>query len=127
VLRNFIDPFFLAFDGPIPSSTVGRRGASNVPAQALTLMNSPLVSQEARRWAESAIAKEKAPAARLDAMYMTAFARKPSSVERRAVIAFAKAQAKEYGATGDGWRVHVDTWADIAHVLYNNKEFIFVR
>ena len=34
---------FLAFDAPVPFSTMGRRNVSNVPAQALTLMNDPLV------------------------------------------------------------------------------------
>src|SRR5207247_2496653 len=33
--RNFLSPFLLAFDTPIPFSTVGRRTVSNVPAQAL--------------------------------------------------------------------------------------------
>ena len=43
VRRNFLDPMFLAFDMPVPFSTMGRRNVSNVPAQALTLMNDPLV------------------------------------------------------------------------------------
>ena len=43
VRRNFLSPMFLAFDFPIPFTTIGRRSVSNVPAQALTLMNNPLV------------------------------------------------------------------------------------
>ena len=35
VRRNFLDPMFLAFDMPVPFSTMGRRNVSNVPAQAL--------------------------------------------------------------------------------------------
>ena len=42
----------LAFDAPVPFSTMGRRNVSNVPAQALTLLNDPLVILEARLWAE---------------------------------------------------------------------------
>src|SRR5262249_25621732 len=38
VRRNFLSSFLLAFDTPIPFSTVGRRTVSNVPAQALILM-----------------------------------------------------------------------------------------
>ena len=41
--RNFLAPFLLAFDTPIPFSTVGRRQVSNVPAQSLILMNDPFV------------------------------------------------------------------------------------
>jgi hypothetical protein len=40
VRRNFLTPMFLAFDYPIPFTTIGRRSTSNVPAQAL--MRTPL-------------------------------------------------------------------------------------
>ena len=46
--RNFLSPMMLAFDMPIPSTTVGRRNVSNVPAQALILMNDPFVDEQAR-------------------------------------------------------------------------------
>ncbi len=52
VRRNFLNPMFLAFDYPTPFSTRGRRSVSNVPAQALTMMNNPLVVQQAERWAK---------------------------------------------------------------------------
>ena len=56
VRRNFLNPMFLAFDAPVPFSTMGRRNVSNVPAQALTLMNDPLVVGQARLWAERVLA-----------------------------------------------------------------------
>jgi hypothetical protein len=43
VRRNFLPPMMLAFDAPQPFNTMGRRAASNVPAQALILMNDPFV------------------------------------------------------------------------------------
>ncbi len=49
VRRNFLNPMFLAFDAPVPFSCMGRRNASNVPAQALILLNDPLVVQQAER------------------------------------------------------------------------------
>jgi len=48
VRRNFLSPMLLAFDTPIPFSTMGRRSLSNVPAQALILMNDPFVQEQAR-------------------------------------------------------------------------------
>ena len=63
---------FLAFDTPVPFSTMGRRNVSNVPAQALTLMNDPMVVRpgpalgRARRWPRPA-----APTAqRLDELFI---------------------------------------------------------
>ena len=52
VRRNFLSPMFLAFDYPTPFTTIGRRGTSNVPAQALTMMNNPFVIEQAGKWAE---------------------------------------------------------------------------
>ena len=39
VRRNFLTPLFLAFDYPLPVSTMGRRTTSTVPSQALIMMN----------------------------------------------------------------------------------------
>ncbi len=88
VQRNSLDPFLRVFDFPEPSATVGRRDSTNVPAQALTMLNDPQVIELARAWAERVIAK---PAAsddvavrdqqRLREMFLIAFAREPSSAE----------------------------------------------
>jgi hypothetical protein len=50
VRRNFISPFLLAFDTPVPFSTMGRRNVANVPAQSLILMNDPFVLDRVRGW-----------------------------------------------------------------------------
>ncbi len=55
VRRNFLSPFMQAFDTPTPFSTMGRRNVSNVPAQALILMNDPFVVDQARGWANRAV------------------------------------------------------------------------
>ena len=39
VRRNFLTPMFLAFDYPLPISTMGSRSVSTVPSQALMMMN----------------------------------------------------------------------------------------
>ena len=43
--RNYLSPMMLAFDTPIPFNAIGARSVSNVPAQALILLNDPLVLQ----------------------------------------------------------------------------------
>ena len=66
VRRNFLSPMMLAFDTPIPFSTIGRRNISNVPAQALILMNDPFVSEQAKLWARQILADPAAkPKARI--------------------------------------------------------------
>ena len=53
IRRNFLSPMLLAYDMPAPSATIGRRSVSNVPAQALILMNDPFVTQQAGVWAKA--------------------------------------------------------------------------
>jgi hypothetical protein len=126
VRRNFLSPMMLAFDAPIPFSTMGARNVSNVPAQALILMNDPFVLQQAELWAKRVLAEpNQTPEQRIAAMYEAAYARPATAEEIAAAQAFMESQAKEYGlaAAGDDLRV----WTDLAHVLVNAKEFIFLN
>src|SRR5205823_7652560 len=79
VRRNFLNPMFLAFDYPVPFTTMGRRSTSNVPAQALTLLNNPFVVQEAQLWAKRVLAEpDRTPDQRVVGMYLSAFGREPT-------------------------------------------------
>ena len=125
VRRNFAEPFFQAFDFPNPHTTTGRRSVSNVPAQALALMNNPLIVQQTRVWAERLLAATEGVAAeeRVARLYETAFSRPPTEDELTAGTAFVEAQAAEYGTGTNDVRV----WSDYCHVLVNVKEFVFIR
>lgn len=122
VRRNFLSPFFLAFDFPTPFTTMGKRSTSNVPAQALALMNNPLVVQETARWAEAVRMASNDPDDRISRLYRDAFCRVPTDTERQAAHVFLAEQSREYGSATDP-RV----WNDLAHVLANVKEFVFVE
>jgi hypothetical protein len=119
VHRNFLNPFFLAFDFPTPFTSMGRRSTSNVPAQALVLLNNPFVLEEAKRCAERTAALE--PSARIEALWLNAFCRPPTTEEQRQAQEFIAAQAGEYPAEDK-----LSAWRDLAHVLINSKEFFFV-
>jgi hypothetical protein len=122
--RNFLTPLFVAFDYPVAFSTVGRRGTSAAPAQALALMNDPFVVQQAGRWAERVLAEPGRTAEqRVAALYEAAFARPPTTDEVRDALDFLARQSGRYGAGPDDPRA----WADLCHVLFNVKEFIFVN
>ncbi|MFO0880639.1 MAG: DUF1553 domain-containing protein [Gemmataceae bacterium] len=117
VRRNFLSPMFLAFDYPIPFTTMGRRSVSNVPAQALSLLNNPFVLQQAQGWAQHQLQQPASDRQRITSMYEAAFARLPTEQELQEAEAFlGPAQAREGRA-----------WADLAHVLMNVKEFFFVN
>ena len=119
IRRNFLTPLFLAFDYPIPFTTIGRRSVSNVPAQALAMMNNPFVRQQAELWARRVLAKPgPSPQERVIALYEMGFGRLPAEDETAAALEFLKDQ----GPMDD-----VRSWAELCHVLLNVKEFIFVN
>ncbi len=121
VRRNFLDPFLLAFDMPVPFATMGRRNRSNVPAQALALMNDPFVASASRKWADRALeSPPRSDRTRLDRLYQTAFARPATNDEAQAALAFLASRAQAGAAVREGW-------ADLCHVLMNTKEFLFIE
>lgn len=121
VRRNFLNPMFAAFDYPTPFTTIGKRSVSNVPAQALVMLNNPFVLQQAEQWAKWTLAEpNRSSAERVQSMYAAAFGRPADREEIDLALAFVRAAAKEHGND-------VKAWADFAHVLFNAKEFIFVE
>jgi cytochrome c553 len=123
VRRNFLSSFLLAFDTPIPFSTMGRRTVSNVPAQALILMNDPFVHQQAEVWAKRVAEQGGSASERINGMYQSAFGRPPSEAELRACLEFLDRQ----GELAGGKPGEPAAWKDLAHMLFNAKEFIFVN
>jgi len=94
---------------------------SNVPAQALTMMNNPLVLAEAELWAKNTAAGEQARD-RITRMYLAALARPPSPEEFDEANAFLDEQGQIHGRPDDP-----RAWTDFGHALFNVKEFIFVN
>lgn len=128
IRRNFLSPMMLAFDTPIPFSTVGRRNVSNVPAQALILMNDPFVLEQMKLWARRAVADPSLkPQQRIARMYYAAYGRAPSEGEVSAALNFLAEQGQEYGLVENAALDDARPWADLGHVLVNGKEFVFVR
>ena len=122
VRRNFLTPMFLAFDYPIPFTTIGRRSVSNVPAQALALMNNPFVVQQAELWATKALADiTKEPGQRISDLYRAAFGRPPNHNELGDAMEFLQSQDVPSS------RAEFQAWRDLCHVLFNVKEFIFIN
>jgi hypothetical protein len=123
VRRNFLSPFLAAFDTPGPFSTMGRRNVSNVPAQALILLNDPFVVEQARMFGDRALALSEASTDdRIVWMYETGFARPPEAEELTLARDFLAQQASVRGVSPEDPAV----WGDLAHALFNVKEFLFV-
>ena len=89
VIRNRLDPLLGVFDAPVPSATRGSRDATNVPAQALALMNDEGVKEWARSWASRVLADKRysTPEARVSRMLSELAGHTPSDAEKAGALA----------------------------------------
>jgi len=110
VHRNFLSSFLSVFDFPVPMSCAGRRAVSNVPAQALALLNDPFVVERSRAWADRLPATSDGE--RVDAIFRTALGRPAEEEEKRA--------ATRYVHSGG-------SWAELCHTVLNMKDFVYLR
>jgi hypothetical protein len=91
------------------------------------LLNDPLIVEQAAVWAQRTVAGDEADNARIRRLYLEAFARQPTETEMTAAISFLDQQATEHAVSTDARRSDARPWADLCHVLFNCKEFIFVE
>lgn len=112
--------FLEIFDYPNPMAARGARDVTNVPAQALALLNDPFILQQAGVWAESLV--KLAPEQRIPKMFETALQRPPTAAERDRFQTLAADLARLHNLPADSPVV----WKDVAHALFNLKEFIYL-
>ena len=84
------------------------------------MMNDPLFDELAKRWAKRILESREEEGWSsnediINALYLEAFARAPLAEETQQLLTF----------LGD--RDDEDAWADICHVLFNVKEFIYLH
>ena len=120
--------FLELFDFPIPSVVRGRRDVTNVPSQALALLNDPFVTGQAGHWAERLLkARTQTPESRIDTMFQTALGRPAELHEQKRFVSLAGElailrQVPRSAILGDR-----TVWQDVAHSIFNLKEFIYLR
>lgn len=128
VRRNFLSPMMLAFDTPSPFNSVGRRNISNVPSQALMLLNNPMVLEQAEHWARRALSSKSSDDDRLKRLFNEAYARPMTSAELKMATAFLESQRRQLVDAGtSNEQCELMAWRDLCHVLINAKEFYYVN
>lgn len=121
-------PRFLAvFNQPIPRLTTGRRDVTNVPTQALTLLNDPFVVEMARYWSSKLLDdKTSSPSDRATEMFATALERPPTAVEAERLVQLVNRSAELHNAELGAVMSCQPAWQDAAHAIFNLKEFLYV-
>jgi Protein of unknown function (DUF1553) len=128
VTRHEGSRFLETFDFPNPTVTRGNRDTTNVPPQALALLNDPFVVSQSGFWANRLLS-EQAPTveSRLDAMFRAALGRAPDDTERARFTGLAKELASLHKTAPDQLLGSRDVWKDMAHAIFNLKEFIYLQ
>ncbi len=117
--------FLTTFNLPDLKLPTGRRDVSNVPTQALLLLNDPFTSAMAKHWAAQLVRMPHASEQeRIAAMFERAYGRGPTAEEMQRWAAAVRefATAPETSLMRDE-----AAWAQVAHAIFNTKEFIYYR
>jgi hypothetical protein len=117
---SIMDPpkFLVGFNLPDLKLPTGRRDVTNVPSQALIMLNDPFVLAMAKQWAaELRKAGTASREERLRHMFATAYGRQPHDAELPRWLS----ALEDFG--GDS----PDAWERLAHAFFNTKEFIYYR
>lgn len=117
--------FLTGFNLPDLKLPTGRRDVTNVPTQALTMLNDPFVSAMAKHWAAQLLKTTHAtPEERVRAMFAQAFTREPLPAE---ALRWTAALADFATPACQDLMRDEAAWAQLAHAFFNTKEFIYFR
>ncbi len=128
--RNSLDSFLSVFDAPAPFSTKGRRDATNVPAQALAMMNNPFVRSCTDKWGDRIVAESsmRDDQSRIQRCFLEAFSRQCTSEELATSVTYLQ-QLRESAAFSnlDKNEREVSAWRAFTHSIVGLKEFLYLR
>jgi hypothetical protein len=128
IIRSQLPPMLAIFDFADPDLVVGRRSVTNVPAQALLLLNSPFVMEQAELAAErvSSTVSTKAPDDRpiIERTYELVLSRRPSDAEIDRAEKFLEAATRTDDAAADNKSPKVmSPLGQLIHTLFASVEF----
>ncbi|MBL8178117.1 MAG: PSD1 domain-containing protein [Bryobacterales bacterium] len=109
------------FDYPSPMAARGARDVTNVPAQALTLLNDPFVIAQAEVLGKRVMAAD--AAGRMRALFRFGLGREPGAAERERF----EGLGREIASLSGEARESVAVWAQLGHALFNLKEFLYIQ
>ena len=97
VKRSELIPFLTLFDAPEPAASVGERGATTLPTQALAMMNSTFVRDIADRLTKRVLKPDMEPATAITEASRIALGRAPTATELARLVKFFEQQRELLG------------------------------
>ncbi|MBJ44161.1 MAG: hypothetical protein CMJ80_12955 [Planctomycetaceae bacterium] len=126
VQRNRRHPYLALFDAADPNQSVASRQATTTPTQALFLMNSPFVHEQANGFASRIAAESGDNLAKTLWAFETAYGRIPEDAVVVGTIAFVSAYREKLAGQNNHDEKDTAAWSALARVLLTSNAFLFV-
>jgi len=120
-------PYLAIFDAPDTNSSSEVRTRSTVPLQALYLMNSPFVQEQAAAFARRLLEGGDEAGSRIDRAYELAWGRPPERCEIERAVEFIRAGSAALASNAiSAPSREREVWTSLARVLLTANEFLYV-
>jgi hypothetical protein len=126
-------PYLAIFDGADTNAVTGARKVSTTPQQALFMMNSPFVEEQAERLRDRLFAESPDTLNRIRRAYQLCFQRDPDEAEWADTLAFLDAWSQAHFGTSptedqeNSAAGAPAAWTSLLRVLLSSNEFVFVE
>jgi hypothetical protein len=122
VKRSELIPFLALFDAPEPAQSIGERGNTTLPTQALSMLNSPFVRSASKQLATRVLKPGQPPEKALNEAFLIALSRPPTEAELSKFGGYLQAQLSENYTPAQLATAMERT----CHVLLCTNEFLYV-
>ena len=127
VVRDQLPESLALFDFADPSIVTGERSTTSGPAQALYLLNSPFVIDQAATAARRLLRLDGDDTHRIQQAYLTFLGRPPTAAERDRAREFLASFAAGTGEEASSKDRVADAWAAFCQILFAGAEFRYLN
>ena len=121
IVRDMLPEVLDLFDFAEPSLVVAAREVTTVPSQALYMLNSPFIQENAAAFAKRFEGTSADPKERITAAYLLAFSRPPTAAEITRAESYLKTHAVERGGSPES------ALTTFCQALFASAEFRYVK
>lgn len=121
IVRDMLPEALDLFDFAEPSLVVAAREVTTVPSQALYMLNSPFIQENAVAFAKRFQGTSADPKERITAAYLLAFSRPPTTAEIARAENYLKTQAAQRGGSPES------ALTTFCQALFASAEFRYVK
>ena len=120
--RANLPNLFSLFDFGDATNSADKRGSTTVATQALFMMNSPFLAQQAASLVERVLGEEEPDAARLERVYLATLSRLPDASEKDHAMTYIHGLRQRWDEFDEK-----EAWQSLTRVLLSSNEFVYLR